>query len=210
MNKTMTVIAFLVAGNLFAQNTNTAKTVTTADTNTAKMVTTAMHMPMMKSPYVIGLDPDVSFLSNMIPHHQGAIDSAKIMLKSTKDKEVLTIASNIIKVQEAEIKEFKTLIDTLKIEIENRSAKNPNIKNYDKEAQGSMTAMMNSMTKTFKLTGFVDKDFLASMVIHHQGAVNVSKQILKYTKDARIKKIAETIVTAQEKEIKQFQTILAK
>ena len=52
-------------------------------------------------------DADVDFVKGMIPHHQGAIDMAKVVLAHGKDAQVRKWAEDVIREQEREIGEMR-------------------------------------------------------------------------------------------------------
>jgi uncharacterized protein (DUF305 family) len=60
------------------------------------------------------------------------------------------------------------------------------------------------------LSGNTDKDFIAGMIPHHQGAIEMSKIELKYGKDPQARKMAQNIIAAQEKEIGEMHQWQAK
>ena len=65
-----------------------------------------MHEAMGKIDY--SGDPDIDFARGMIPHHQAAIDMAKVQLEHGKDPEIRKLSEEIIKAQESEIKQLET------------------------------------------------------------------------------------------------------
>ena len=67
------------------------------------------------------------------------------------------------------------------------------------ENQAAMNKMMADMT--IKPTGDVDRDFVAMMVPHHQGAVDMAKSELKYGHNEQLRRLAQQIVATQQQEI---------
>ena len=53
-------------------------------------------------------------------------------------------------------------------------------------------------------------DFLKGMIPHHQGAIDMSEELIKKTKDPELKAFAEKIIKDQKAEIKQMQDWLKK
>lgn len=64
-----------------------------------------MHGPMMQG--IANADPDAAFVLGMIPHHQGAVDMAEIVLKFGKDARNQHFAREIINTQRREIGEMR-------------------------------------------------------------------------------------------------------
>ena len=72
-----------------------------------------------------------------------------------------------------------------------------------------MTAMQHA-TSGMKMTGDPDQDFVAMMIPHHRGAVDMARVELKYGKDPELKKLAQDIIKAQDDEIRFMQDWQAK
>lgn len=75
----------------------------------------------------------------------------------------------------------------------------------------SMHTMMMDMTERMKgKTGDeLDKIFLEDMIVHHQGAVDMAKELQKGTTRPELQKMATDIIDVQTKEITMMQNWLA-
>jgi hypothetical protein len=64
-------------------------------------------------------------------------------------------------------------------------------------------AAMTKMTKDMavKPTGDVDADFVAMMIPHHQGAIEMAKAVLRHGHNPQIKRLAQEIIVTQQQEI---------
>jgi hypothetical protein len=67
------------------------------------------------------------------------------------------------------------------------------------ENDAAMTKMMDSMS--IKPRGNVDEDFVALMVPHHQGAIDMAQAELRYGHNEQLRRIAQEIVVEQQQEI---------
>lgn len=74
----------------------------------------------------------------------------------------------------------------------------------------AMLKDMSSKMSSMPMSGDQDVDFAMMMRIHHQGAIDMANAELSSGKDPQMKKMAKAIITAQKKEIAQFDAYLAK
>lgn len=74
------------------------------------------------------------------------------------------------------------------------------------ENGGSMQGMMDGMMSGLqgKTGDAFDKAFLAEMIVHHEGAVEMAQAALKSANHAEIKAMANDIISAQTREISQM------
>lgn len=67
------------------------------------------------------------------------------------------------------------------------------------ENDSAMSKMMAAMT--IKPTGDVDRDFVAMMVPHHQGAIDMAQAVLRYGQNEQLRRLAQEIIVTQQQEI---------
>jgi uncharacterized protein (DUF305 family) len=71
------------------------------------------------------------------------------------------------------------------------------------------TKMHAGMTSV-RQSGDPDRDFVASMIPHHQGAIDMATVELQFGKDEETRQLAERIITAQQQQIAEMNAWLAK
>lgn len=70
---------------------------------------------------------------------------------------------------------------------------------FIRENSAAMAAMMAGMAA--KPTGDVDADFVAMMIPHHQGAIDMAMAELRYGHNEQLRRISQEIVVDQQQEI---------
>ena len=77
---------------------------------------------------------------------------------------------------------------------------------FDSAMNAAMTRMHSAML--IGRTGNPDRDFAATMIPHHQGAIDMAILELRFGKDERLRRLAQGIIVEQQQEIEAMRGIL--
>lgn len=72
-----------------------------------------------------------------------------------------------------------------------------------RENDAAMDKMMKDMA--VHPTGDVDRDFVAMMVPHHQGGIDMAVAVLRYGRNEQLRRLAQEIIVTQQQEIAAMQ-----
>ncbi|MDX2073083.1 MAG: DUF305 domain-containing protein [Alphaproteobacteria bacterium] len=148
---------------------------------------------------------DVDFARGMIPHHQGAVDMAKVQIQYGKDEELKKLTRRIITWQEAEIGFMTQWLATHDSSwVAEGACSRPSVRAYKE----GMDAMHRDMA--IKFTGDADLDFVRGMIPHHQGAIDMAWVLKAYGSDPALRKLADEIIRSQAQEIQLMKEWLEK
>ncbi|MBV8754368.1 MAG: DUF305 domain-containing protein [Hyphomicrobiales bacterium] len=79
---------------------------------------------------------------------------------------------------------------------------------YLSENVAAMTKMMIDMG--IRPSGDVDADFVAMMVPHHQGAIEMAEAELRYGRNEQLRRMAQEIIVTQQQEIAAMRLAVGK
>lgn len=146
---------------------------------------------------------DVTFATDMIPHHTQAVQMADMALKSaSSNAQVKALATSIKAAQDPEITQMSGWL---------RTWKQPVPAPMSGMSMGSGTGMMNDadMAKLGKTTGAAfDRLWVQMMITHHQGAITMARTELTRGENTGAKTLARSIVTSQSAQVTQLHTLL--
>ncbi|MFZ2523524.1 MAG: DUF305 domain-containing protein [Minisyncoccia bacterium] len=148
---------------------------------------------------------DAHFIEQMIPHHDGAIEMAKLALQKAKRPEIKTLAQKIISAQEKEVIEMQSWY---------KSWFGGDVK------KGNTYSMMGGMmsqggmhmvgsqqdTQTLENATDFDKAFIENMISHHQLAIIMAQMLKAGTNRQEMLTLSNNITESQSKEIEQMES----
>jgi uncharacterized protein (DUF305 family) len=140
---------------------------------------------------------EIMFAQMMIPHHEQAVTMLELALTNTTNPEVLALATAIRDAQGPEIMQMQSWIG---------DQGGHDGGSHDMEMGGMLTAEELETLASLKGEAF-DQFFLASMIAHHEGALDMVEMINDST-NAEVKTLAANIVKSQSAEIEAMKALL--
>lgn len=145
--------------------------------------------------------PDLDFMAQMIPHHQGAIDMAEYEISHGRNKEMIQLAKSISAEQSNDIQAVKLLISQLPDDA--KKAGN----SFNNAMVQSMNVMMKNMPLNDKLID-VDKAFAMVMIPHHQAAIDMAIALIQYSSSKQVSTFAKQLISEEQIEIEQMSAFI--
>jgi uncharacterized protein (DUF305 family) len=139
------------------------------------------------------------FAEMMIPHHQQAVDMSDLALKKSTNPGVLDLAKRIKDSQSAEIIQMQSWLGS--------SESKSMMSDQSGHSMGGMlteeefSKLENSSGVTF------DTLFLEGMIVHHEGAIDMSRMI-KDTTNQEINLFGINVIDVQSAEIREMKELL--
>jgi uncharacterized protein (DUF305 family) len=151
---------------------------------------------------------DRAFATNMIPHHQQAIDLSAMVPDHSTNPELVALAAKISAEQEPEIKALRVFL----VQWDENPDDDASQGGHGEEGgHGAMAGMVDeaTMTKLQSLRGAeFDTLWLQSMISHHQGAIEMAKAEVANGQNEDVKRMAQGMIDAQQAEIDQMKHML--
>ncbi len=137
---------------------------------------------------------DRGFASEMVAHHQSAIDMADVARDKGEHPQVRKLANDIVAAQQAEIRTLRSIDG----ELEGMNIGRGEL-GLDQHAMG----MDTDMTQLESAKPF-DRAFIEMMTLHHEGAITMARKELANGGYEPLRKVANDIIAAQSREIAQM------
>ena len=152
-------------------------------------------------------DQDIAFITDMKPHHEGAIEMAELAATRAESAEVKDLASRIVAAQDPEIQTIEQMATAWGVDLD-ADASSTSMPGMDHGGGGmDMSADMDALEP---LSGAeFDREFLTRMTAHHQSAIDMSEVQLEQGQNPQAKELAQEIITAQTEEIAEMADLLA-
>ena len=168
----------------------------------------SMNMGDMKSMKTLekatGKTFDIYWMSQMIAHHNIAVDMANYVLKKGKDANVKKAAQDIVRAQSLKVKQMTGWLKNWY----NAKPDAAQMKLMVVDMQTMVDASQGKMPGHSMMMGNPDKNFLENMIPHHQSAVDMAKLALTKALRPELKTFAQGVIDVQTVEITQYETWL--
>lgn len=144
----------------------------------------------------------IDFIDCMIPHHQAAIYMCENLLKYTKYQPLEEIAKNIIETQTKGINQMREIMKTT-MGYQNNYLE---VNNYMIKYLEITRIMIYEMETAPRYVN-IDLNFVNEMIPHHEGAIKMCNNLIRYCIDPRLKDIAISIIKEQSLGVEQLKEI---
>lgn len=144
-----------------------------------------------------------NFIVQMIPHHMAAVEMSKNLLNYNPCRPLRAMAEDIIAMQEQGIREMTAALEPC-CKLINSNQDLCLYQHRFKQITRNMFTEMNNACSDNNISA----NFMREMIPHHQGAIYMSENALRFCVCPRLQPILENIIVSQRREVREMNRLL--
>lgn len=145
-----------------------------------------------------------SFIRQMLPHHEAAIEMSENLLRYTTNLELQSIAEGIITEQTRSIAAMRRIEQTC-----SATRNTPqSAARYSGCVSQIVETMLSSMESSLS-SNSIDCNFISEMLPHHEGAIRMSRLALRFSLCPGLIPILNDIISSQSRGIRRLREVRA-
>lgn len=142
------------------------------------------------------------FIRQLIPHHRAGIKISENILDFTTNPLVETLAKSLIQKLSTEIDKMESMLEAC------RGVKNQryDIKLYNMEYNQVYLTMVSRMRNS-QTGNNLNIDYLSQIIPHHEGGVNMARNVLRFDICPELRSLAENMVSNDSLQLREMRDL---
>ncbi|OAB59653.1 hypothetical protein AY600_09815 [Phormidium willei BDU 130791] len=147
---------------------------------------------------------ELRFLDAMILHHQGAVEMAQESLQNSQREDIRQLSQEIIETQREEITQMQAWRSQWYADAPEAPQMYDPQRSQTVEMNNGMRSMLKMEVDLGEVDETYDQRYVNAMIAHHQGALDMARQVLENSDRPEVEAFANDLIETQMAEVQQM------